>query len=46
MLREEGVTNFDKYVVNPKYKDELFLDFYVEPTPGSKFIYMPMGAKL
>jgi len=35
VLTSEGVKNFDKYLVNPKYKDSLVLDFFLE-NPGSQ----------
>jgi len=44
VIRAEGVTNLDKYCMNPKYKNELFLDFFLEATPG--YNPMPMDAKL
>jgi len=30
VLRMEGMTNFDKYLVNPKYKDNLETDFFLD----------------
>lgn len=48
VLIEEGVKEFDKYAVNPKYKNDLVLDFFLDsfdnkqaPTTWGK-----MGAKL
>ena len=29
VLREEGITDFDHYAVNPKYKNELMPDFFL-----------------
>jgi citronellol/citronellal dehydrogenase len=39
----EGVKDLDKYCVNPKFKNELFLDFFLEATPG--YTPMPMDHK-
>jgi len=30
LLRKKGVTNFDKYLVNPANKDKLFIDFFLD----------------
>jgi len=44
VLREEGVTNFDKYCMNLQYKDELYLDYFLDPLPG--YVPNPHVAKL
>ena len=29
VLRAKGLTNFDKYLHNPKYRDEVSMDFFL-----------------
>ena len=48
VLAAEGVSaaELERYCVNARHKHELFLDFFLEPEPGSHYNPLPMDAKL
>jgi len=38
VLLAEGQTNFDQYLINPKYKGSLVLDFFLERTDSQEYV--------
>lgn len=47
LLKKHGITNFDQYCVDPKYKDQLMMDFFLDddalkaPTDGKPSLANP-----